>query len=739
MSSLPLSPLRTALLRVALVVAAVAVALAAVVMVGAEPAQGQAAPSFPCDGDLYVVTGSPTNMSLHRVDQNTGSLSAIGGGGLTANALAYNPADDYLYGMNRDDPHDVVRVHADGTQSSLGPATGTPTGWEVTAVGTFLENGRYLVLGDTVQPTTPAGTVPAVWAEIDVSTSPPSVVRTFSHPSIGNNDLWDAAVSPIDGQLYALSGLAGRIMRIDRSTGAATAVGPTLTEVSRAGSSFFDSFGRMWLYGSPASGGSQDTLFRIDDVFNDTAQVVGSGPAVAYSDGASCPFNVGMDKTADPVTTCAGGTTTFTMTMSNESPNGAAITGNFVDRLDEGRTFVAGSLANPFGGEVNDYGGGSELTITDLTLPGGTTEAVAVDVAIPADHPVGVFTNQAALLDLSGNVGPAVLSEFPDTPQLPDPTPVNVIPCADLGVTKSTDAPGITPGGDVTYTVRVTNDGPSDATGIDSLVDALPNGTSFVAASDGGALTAFGTIAWPAFDLAAGAHRDVTVTVRGRSDILDHADDEDRIVNVVTVSHPGDTNPDNDHAQAVVPVPRPDLALDKDDGVEVVTSGDETTYELIATNNGAGPAFGAVLTDTLPEGTAFVSASSGGTAEDGVVTWSGIDLDAGESQTMTLTVGVDDDMDADETVVNTAVLAHDEDPDPSDNSDDDIDTVVDPDPPRLARRPDGPPADPPADQPARPTGFLPRTGAELMNWTWVAAALLGLGGAAWLADRTRNP
>jgi uncharacterized repeat protein (TIGR01451 family) len=735
MSSLSIPRLRSSLPRVALVLVVAAVTLAGLVIAAAEPAHGQAAPSFPCDGGLYVVTGSPTNMALNRVDQNTGSLTAIGGGGLTANALAYNPADDYLYGMNRNAPHDVVRVHADGTQTSLGPATGAPTDWELTAVGTFLENGRYLVLGDPVPPSTPAGTVPALWAEIDVSTSPPSVVRTFSHPSVANNDLWDVAVSPLDGELYAFSISADRIVRIDAATGAATPVGPQLPQVALTGSSFFDSFGRLWLYGDTTGTNVQDTLFRIDDIFDDTAQIVGSGPAVTNSDGASCPFSVGMEKTADPATVCAGGTTTFRLTMSNESPNGAAITADFLDRLDGERTFVAGSLVNPFGGQVNDYGGGAELAITDLSLPGGTADAITVDVAVPANHPPATFTNQAALMDLSGNVGPAVLSEYPGTPQLPDPTPVTVASCVDLGVTKTTDAPVIGVGDEITYAIRIINNGPSDAVAIDSLLDALPAGTSLVAATDGGALNGFGTISWPAFDLAAGAHRDFTVTVQGQSNILDHADDRDQIVNVVTVSHPGDDNPDNDSDRAVVPVPRPDLAITKDDGVDVIAAGDETTYDLVATNHGEGHAIGAVLTDTLPEGTELVSASSGGTAQDGVVTWSGIDLDAGESQTMTVTVRVSPDMAAGETITNTAVIAHDDDADPTDNQDDDTDTVIDPDPPTITRRP----ARPPSSPPSRPAGFLPRTGAELMNWTWVALALLGLGGAAWVNDRTRNP
>ena len=59
MSSLSILRLRSSLPRVTLVLVVSAVTLAGLVIAAAEPAQGQAAPSFPCDGGLYVVTGSP--------------------------------------------------------------------------------------------------------------------------------------------------------------------------------------------------------------------------------------------------------------------------------------------------------------------------------------------------------------------------------------------------------------------------------------------------------------------------------------------------------------------------------------------------------------------------------------------------------------------------------------------------------------------------------------------------------
>ena len=174
--------------------------------------------------------------------------------------------------------------------------------------------------------------------------------------------------------------------------------------------------------------------------------------------------------------------------------------------------------------------------------------------------------NQARLLHLTGNLGAQVLSEFSGTPRLPDATPLSVLNCADIGVAKTVDVPGAGPGDELTYTVRVANHGPSDASAVASVADSLPAGLTFVGASHGGTLTADGTVRWPAFPLAVGAHRDVTVTATANEDVRTTTVDDGDLDNTAAVAHPGDPNPDNDHDTAVVPVDRPDRIVDKDDG-----------------------------------------------------------------------------------------------------------------------------------------------------------------------------
>jgi uncharacterized repeat protein (TIGR01451 family) len=730
------SPTRRGLLGLAVVlITAVAVAIAS-----AEPADGQA--TLECDGGLYITTGGVDDMTLTRVDQETGELTEIGDGGLVANAIGHNPQDDYLYGMDHDDPHHVVRLTADGNQLDLGAAVGAPSSWVLTYVGTFLENGHYLVLGDDAPLDTPRGTVPGTWAEIDVNQSPPEVIRTFSHPSIGNRDLQDVALDPVTGDLYAHSIVRNRIVRINPSTGAATAIGPTFSAPANAGSSFFDSFGRMWLYGSGDTVGTQDTLYRIDDVGDDSPVVVAHGPAVTNSDGASCPFTLGMEKTVAPAAACAGTTVTYRYDITNEAvpprprsrprEGGTVVTVDFSDELpDDGRTFVAGSLVNPFGGEANAYGGSTRLDIENIRIPHEEPGAIEVQVALPADMPAGTVLNQARLLGPDANLGVEVLSEFPGTPQLPDPTPLAVQTCSDLGIEKSADIDVAGPGDEVTYSLRVTNHGPSDAADIDSVADALPDGLTFVGASDGGALSPDGTVRWPAFDLAAGAHRVLTVSATADADVRIAAGDDGDLDNNAGVQHPNDPNESNDHDTNEVPVDHPDLVVDKDDGLEMVDPGDEVTYTITVHNTGEGDAHGVALTDELPDELEYVTGSADATyTEPGTVGWPAFDLAAGEEVSMTVTARVDEDVPAGSDVLNLASAPHPDDPNPEDNRDDDLDGVE--------RRVD--PVDDPDPTDGPPVPWLPRTGLEAASWTAIGLGLMALGLAArWWSRTTPRP
>jgi uncharacterized repeat protein (TIGR01451 family)/MYXO-CTERM domain-containing protein len=83
------------------------------------------------------------------------------------------------------------------------------------------------------------------------------------------------------------------------------------------------------------------------------------------------------------------------------------------------------------------------------------------------------------------------------------------------------------------------------------------------------------------------------------------------------------------------------------------TNGTVVTFTIRYTNPGPGAATSAVLTDTLPAGLGFVSASAGATVSGQAVSWSLGNLKAGASGTVSVTASVANDG----TYINQAVLS----------------------------------------------------------------------------------
>jgi uncharacterized repeat protein (TIGR01451 family)/fimbrial isopeptide formation D2 family protein len=108
---------------------------------------------------------------------------------------------------------------------------------------------------------------------------------------------------------------------------------------------------------------------------------------------------------------------------------------------------------------------------------------------------------------------------------------------------------------------------------------------------------------------------------------------------------PNDTATTGQPTQVTVVTPQADLVVTKSQpSPATVNPGGTITFTVTVINNGPSAAQNVVVTDTLPTGTTFQSASNGGTQAAGVVTWNGtstpalISLANGASQTFTVTV-----------------------------------------------------------------------------------------------------
>ena len=171
------------------------------------------------------------------------------------------------------------------------------------------------------------------------------------------------------------------------------------------------------------------------------------------------------------------------------------------------------------------------------------------------------------------------------------------------------------PGTNVTYTITVTNNGPSTVTGA-VVSDVLPPGVIFFSATNGATYDAgTNTVHYTTGTLASGGTRsfDLTVTIDPAA--------TSTLSNTATVAPPAgvtDPTPGNDSAtDADTLTPQADLSIAKNDGATTAVPGTNTTYTITMSNNGPSTITGATVSDPLPNGVTFVSSTNGATYDAG--------------------------------------------------------------------------------------------------------------------------
>jgi uncharacterized repeat protein (TIGR01451 family) len=193
-------------------------------------------------------------------------------------------------------------------------------------------------------------------------------------------------------------------------------------------------------------------------------------------------------------------------------------------------------------------------------------------------------------------------------------------------------------GGDLTYTMTVTNNGPSAA---GDVVATLPmaSGTAWVSAvSTVGTVTnSGGQVVAHIGSLAVGHQATMTVVLRALA--------VGNLTETATVSSDtvADPDPSNNTASVTTAVvPAADLAVQIAASSKPVATGRPFRYEVTVTNAGPLDATGVVLTDSLPDGVSFVSASADQgvqpTMAGGGVTATFPTLAAGTSAALTILV-----------------------------------------------------------------------------------------------------
>jgi uncharacterized repeat protein (TIGR01451 family) len=314
------------------------------------------------------------------------------------------------------------------------------------------------------------------------------------------------------------------------------------------------------------------------------------------------PADLALTKADSPDPVVSGNTLTYTITANNNGP-GASNNVVVTDPIPVGTTFIACTASQ---GTCSGPSVGTDGTVTGnfgtIGSPGFATLTIQVNVTAAA----GVtFTN-----------GAVVTSSTPDTNNANNTatasTTVSSSAQADVAVTKSDSPDPVTVGNDLTYTMTVTNNGPSTANDI-VLSDSLPTGTTFVSCvstvgvcsgppvgSSGVATATIGSL--PNLGTAT-VTLVVNVTAGAGSTITNAAE--------VTAST-ADSNLSNNTATSVTSVTTPtatDLSISKSDSPDPVLSGGMIAYTIVVSNLGPNSADNVQMSDPLPGGTTFFSCS----------------------------------------------------------------------------------------------------------------------------------
>jgi uncharacterized repeat protein (TIGR01451 family) len=189
---------------------------------------------------------------------------------------------------------------------------------------------------------------------------------------------------------------------------------------------------------------------------------------------------------------------------------------------------------------------------------------------------------------------------------------LSVYAVSDLGLTKTASAASVVAGTNLTYTLTVTNNGPSTAQNV-VIDDTLSSSVEVISVSGSNSATCNAGVPGDPFlptrcsygTLAPAASRTMTVTVKVKPDVIGviHNDarassdtfDDDAVNNLATV--------------ATTVTAQADLSITKPATPNPVVAGTALSYQITITNNGPSVAQNVVVTDPLPAALALTGTS----------------------------------------------------------------------------------------------------------------------------------
>lgn len=279
----------------------------------------------------------------------------------------------------------------------------------------------------------------------------------------------------------------------------------------------------------------------------------------------------------------------FTIEVTNNGPSDAT-TFTMTDILPAGMTYVDGT-----GAGVTCGNAGQTVTCTyGPTIASGQTVAITLTVAIDADIVGGTtLDNSASVASATPDPNSGNNTAGPDT--------VTVDSSADLAIVKTHSTPDFTAGNNESYSLAITNNGPSDVSSY-TIADTLDPDLTYVSANPSICGGSSGqTVTCTGGAIATGDTATVVVTVDVAASVA-NGTDISNTATVATVAPTTDPTPGNNSSTVITTVvDSTDLALTKSH-VGTFTAGATGDYTISVINNGPSdtPTDDITVTDVLP-------------------------------------------------------------------------------------------------------------------------------------------
>jgi uncharacterized repeat protein (TIGR01451 family) len=335
-----------------------------------------------------------------------------------------------------------------------------------------------------------------------------------------------------------------------------------------------------------------------------------------------------------------GDVITYTVTLTDKGPDSATNV-QVTDVLPAGLSFVS---AIPSQGGYDSASG--VWTVGTVTTTTPQTLQIKAEVISP-----GPQTNTASITN-SDQFDPNTANNTASTTQSPQQS--------DLQLTKAVSNGTPNVGDTITFTVRLTNNGPDTATNV-QVTDFLPAGLVFVSA----------TPSQGAYSAVSGLWSVGAISITGAPTLLIRAKvvSPNTQTNTATITGSDQFDPDtsNNTANVTETPQQADLVLAKTVDNASPNVGDTVTFLVTLTNIGPDPASNVQVTDLLPAGLNFVSATpSQGTYSTISGIWSAGTITTSTPQTLQLRAKVVDST----AQTNAAMISHSDqfDPDTTNNS-----------------------------------------------------------------------